>query len=71
VDEYPQNSKIVLPNNSAEFTYTFKQIGQTIQIISKLKVNKIMFYTDEYANLREFYNLIIQKHKEQIVFKKA
>jgi hypothetical protein len=34
------------------------------------KINKTIFSVKEYTGLREFYNYIIKKESEQIVFKK-
>lgn len=71
VDEFPKNEKVVLPENTAEFTYTCQQVGQTIQVIVKFRLNKTIYYSDEYTYLREFYNHVIQKHSNQIILKKA
>lgn len=70
IDELPENAKIVLPENSASFTYTINQAGETIQVISKIKINNTIFSSAEYDYLKQFYNLIINKQAEQIVFKK-
>ena len=70
VEELPENSKVVLPENSASFTYSINQAGQSIQVISKLKINKTSFVSSEYEYLKQYYNLIIDKHAQQIVFKK-
>jgi len=71
IEEHPVNERVVLPDNAAEFTYQYKQVGQTIQIMVSFKINKMVFYADEYEYLRNFYNLVIQKHSNQIVFKQV
>jgi hypothetical protein len=42
----------------------------TISLRSRIKLKRAMFMPDEYEMLREFFNLVVKKHSEQIVFKK-
>ena len=37
---------------------------------SRIKINRAFFDPEEYEGLREFFNLVVKKHNEQIVFKK-
>ena len=69
VDEMPKNVAVALPENSGRFTYMLQQEGNQIQIISKVSINKPVFYAEEYAYLKEFYNHIVAKHAEKIVLK--
>jgi len=39
--------------------------------MSTLKINKNMFLPNEYDQLKEFFRLMVSKHAEQIVLKKA
>ncbi|MBL0741815.1 DUF3857 domain-containing protein [Chryseolinea lacunae] len=70
VDEMPKPKLAVLPDNAAKFSYATTQVGDVISVVSVLQINKSMFVQDEYPPLREFYNLIVAKHAEQIVLKK-
>ncbi len=70
VEELPQAIAMTLPDNGAKFIYQVKQIGQMIQVMSKLEINKSRFYAEEYGNLREFYNQIVSKQAEQLVLRK-
>jgi hypothetical protein len=70
VDELPKPKIMTLPNNSARYVYTVTQVGDAINIVSNLQINKSLFLQDEYPNLREFYNQLIAKQSEQIVLKK-
>ncbi|NDK55170.1 transglutaminase domain-containing protein [Pontibacter fetidus] len=71
IDEAPKNVTVSLPNNGGKFTYLVQQEGNTLQVLSRININKPVFYAQEYAYLKEFYNQIIAKHAEQIVLKKG
>jgi uncharacterized protein YfkK (UPF0435 family)/transglutaminase-like putative cysteine protease len=71
VEEVPESVKVVLPDNGGAFTFQVKQMGGTLQVVSQLKINKLMYLPENYTFLKEFYNLIIEKHAEQIVLKKS
>jgi hypothetical protein len=35
-----------------------------------MRITRTLYMPDEYESLREFFNLVVSKHNEQIVFKK-
>jgi transglutaminase-like putative cysteine protease len=71
IDEAPQNKIIALPGNAAKFTFNVAIYGKQVVITSILQINRDIFLQEEYPNLREFYNQVVAKHSEQIVFKKV
>jgi hypothetical protein len=71
VDELPKQMVVKLDEKeSAFFEYRISQSGSTISLRSRVKINRTVFGNDEYENLREFFNMIVNKQNEQIVFKK-
>ncbi|OKL41963.1 DUF3857 domain-containing protein [Pontibacter flavimaris] len=70
VEEAPQSIALTLPEKGGRFMYMVQQQGNTLQVMSRLNINKPVFYAEEYAMLKELYNRIIAKHAEQIVLKK-
>lgn len=70
VEELPKPKIIALPNNTGKFTYNAQVTGNTISIISVLSINQSLFAQPEYPALREFFNIVVAKHDEQIVLKK-
>jgi hypothetical protein len=71
VDELPKQMVVKLDEKeSAFFEYRVSQSGSTISLRSRVKINRTVFGNDEYENLREFFNMIVNKQNEQIVFKK-
>lgn len=69
-DELPKPKVVMLPNNGGKFTYSAQAMGNTINVISILTINQSLFTQLEYKGLREFYDLVVAKHAEQIVLKK-
>ncbi|MEM6966666.1 MAG: DUF3857 domain-containing protein, partial [Bacteroidota bacterium] len=70
VETLPEISKIALPEKAGQFSYSAKMVGGEIMVLSRLRINKTLFLEDEYALLKQFYNIIVKKHAEQIVLKK-
>jgi len=71
VDELPKQMVVKLDEKeSAFFEYRISQSGSTISLRSRVKINRTVFGNDEYENLREFFNMIVNKQNEQIVFKR-
>ena len=71
VDELPQS--IVVKLNEQEegmFEYRISQSGNNISFRSRIRISRTYFLPEEYEMLREFFNLVVKKHTEQIVFKK-
>ncbi len=71
VEEAPKSIAVNLPENGGRFMYMVQHEGNTLQVMSKVNINKPVFYAPEYQYLKEFFNQIIAKHAEQIVLKKA
>lgn len=71
VDELPK-SMVVKLNDQGDgvFEYRISQSGNNISFRSRIQLNRTVFQPEEYEMLREFFNLIVKKHAEQIVFKK-
>jgi hypothetical protein len=71
VDELPKSMRVKL-NEEGEgmFEYLLTHSGRTISMRSRVQLSRAFFAPEEYDLLREFFNMIVNKHKEQIVFKK-
>lgn len=71
IDEMPR--QMVLKLNEQEdglFEYRISESNGYISLRSRLRFKRSFFQPDEYEMLREFFNLVVKKHTEQIVFKK-
>jgi hypothetical protein len=71
VDELPQSLVVKLnEQNEGMFEYRISQSGDNIAFRSRVRISRTYFQPEEYEMLREFFNLVVKKHAEQIVFKK-
>ncbi|HUR66525.1 MAG TPA: DUF3857 domain-containing protein [Chitinophagaceae bacterium] len=71
VDELPKSMVVKLnEENHGMFEYRVSQSGNNISFRSRVKLSRAYFIPEEYEMLREFFNLIVKKQAEQIVFKK-
>jgi hypothetical protein len=71
ISELPQSIRIKLnEQGDGFFEYLISEANGTISFRSHIKFKRALFQSEEYESLREFYNLILKKHSEQIVFKK-
>ena len=70
VEDLPTPAIVKLKDGSAKFTYNISQLGNKLQIISVFSINKVFFLPDEYPFLKQIIDLVVDKHKEQIVLKK-
>lgn len=71
VDELPKQVIVKLnEEGDGVFEYRIFQSNGTVSFRSRLRLKKAFFLPDEYEMLREFFNLVVKKHSEQIVFKK-
>jgi len=71
VDELPQSLIVKLnEQDDGMFEYRLSQSGDNISLRSRILFKRSFFMPDEYEILREFFNLIVKKQAEQIVFKK-
>ncbi|MDB5253022.1 MAG: hypothetical protein JWP27_2191 [Flaviaesturariibacter sp.] len=71
VDELPKSMRVKF-NDAGEgmFEYMISQSNDVISLRTQVKFTRANFQPDEYEILREFFNMIVSKQKEQIVFKK-
>ncbi|WP_439880252.1 DUF3857 domain-containing protein [Pontibacter sp. MBLB2868] len=71
IEEAPKSVAVNLPENNGRFIYMVQQEGNVVQVMSKVNINKPVFYAPEYPYLKELYNHIVAKHAEQIVIKRS
>ena len=72
IDELPENAIINLLNKGGSFSFlsTVLRNGDT-QISSKLKLQNSKYYSDEYQSVKQFFDMVIDKHSTQLVYKKV
>ena len=72
VDELPKQMMLKLDATGQTFyEYRLSQSGNIISFSGRLKIAHTNFKPEEYELLREFFNHVVRKQNEQIVFKKT
>ncbi len=71
VDELPQQIILKLnEDDDGQFEYRISSRDGFISMRSRIVLKRTYFEPSEYEMLREFFNVVVKKHKEQIVLKK-
>lgn len=71
VEELPDQKLAILPDNSGRFTYNASVSDREITIVSQMVLNRSLFSTEEYLDLREFFKVVSSKQAEQIILVKT
>lgn len=69
-EELPESVRVYLPNDGGKFDCMISENGGKVQVISKIEINQLTFKPEEYPVIRNFFNYILEKQDEQIVFRK-
>ena len=70
VEDMPKPENVSLPNDGGKFMFICMDENGFLKITSKITLKRAIYTEEEYEALREFYNRIVSKHAEQVVFKK-
>ncbi len=71
IDELPEPVRMSMPEKGASFQFLVNKVNDVqLQLISKLSINQLQFKPEEYAGLRNFFDLVVEKQAEQLVIKK-
>ncbi len=72
LDQAPEGKILMLPGNAARYIFNVASSpnGNWVSVTSNFQINKSIFSQQDYLDLREFYNQVVAKQSEQIVFKK-
>jgi hypothetical protein len=71
LDELPKSMRVMMnEDGDGKFEYLISASGSIISMRVTMLVKRTYFDSDEYEMLREFYNRVVSKQAEQLVFKK-
>lgn len=72
IDELPKQVMVYLDNQKTSFfEYRITTSENIISYLCRTKIGQTLFLPAQYQVLRDFFNYVVQKQQEQIVFKKA
>ena len=70
VDQLPEAVALALPNKKGRFLFSVQEKDGSLTVTSLMQLRKSLFLPEEYPYLKEFFSKIVEKHNENIVFKK-
>jgi hypothetical protein len=70
IESVPQDIGVQLPNNGGSFIVHFEVNGNTFTFSYVTKLNRSVYYPEEYPYLKELFNKIILAEKAELIFKK-
>lgn len=71
VNELPESISLNLPENAGNFYYQVQQMNDIINVNFYFLIKKSQFLTEEYDQLKSFFQMIVDKQNELIVLKKG
>lgn len=69
-EEVPKSAIVKFNDGEGIFQYLVQQNGNQLMMRSRLKFTRAWYLADEYQPLREFFDVVVKKHAEQLVIKK-
>ncbi len=69
--ETPKDLLVAYGDKDLTFQYRCASAGRMVSVVSKLQMKRLAFEAGEYADLRKFYDLMVQKNQEMLVLKKS
>lgn len=71
IDELPKSIRVLLDDEGQSyFSYQLSASGKMISFLSEFRIAKTTFLPEEYEVLRGFFDYVVKKQSEQIVYKK-
>jgi hypothetical protein len=72
LEEVPESAKITLPRDGGRLHFSVSQTAPNqLQLAYKFNLNQLDFMPDEYDNVRQFFDLMVEKTGTQLVLKKT
>lgn len=70
VEELPQKKMFALGAKAGLYSYQAAEMNGRIIVSTRFKIEKPLFLPEEYNSLKSFFDLVVAKESEQIIFKK-
>ena len=67
VAELPKPVNISLPENAAKFSMIYQLSNNVLTLNYKLLINRVVFGEDVYANIKEFYSLVVSNQSKPVI----
>ncbi|PWS29377.1 transglutaminase [Pedobacter yonginense] len=70
IDKLPKGGIYKLPEDKGTFTINYITEGKALMVKSTISINKSLYTSEEYFDLKALFKAIVEKQAEQVVFKK-
>ncbi|HEY4063578.1 MAG TPA: transglutaminase domain-containing protein [Puia sp.] len=70
VEQLPKSQRVIMDDSTCIFEYRAESDGKNIRLSSMVRIKRTWFPVEGYEGLRNFFSLVANKEKEQIIFKK-
>lgn len=67
VETKPENTSFTFGNQEGVFRYTLKNVANKLQLSAEISMSNPVITPDKYANLKGFYQLLVEKLNEPVV----
>jgi len=67
VEELPDPVNLNLPDNAAKFSMIYQFSNNVLTLNYKLLINRVVFGEDVYANIKEFYGLVVSNQSKPVI----
>jgi hypothetical protein len=71
IESLPKPIKLVALNNMCQFAYNIVEQNNLLSITSSITINQTIIGSEQYAELKSFFEKVVEKHLEQIVLKRT
>jgi hypothetical protein len=71
VEDLPEPARVNLPDNAGKMSFSCSKNATGVQVILKMNLAKTTFASQEYGALKQFYEIVAEKTKFQLVLKKV
>ncbi len=70
VEQLPESKRVITRSGGGAFHFILKEVEGKLQLISKIQVKQLKYSPEEYDDIKEFFDHIAAKFKEQVVLRK-
>jgi hypothetical protein len=71
VEESPQSARATMNQNELEFSYIIRQVNNIVSLRYKATINTPFISSEQYEELRNFWEEMVNRNNQQIVLKKV
>lgn len=71
IESVPENSMATLVGETGSYRYLISQTGNNLQVSVDFSINHSVIAESDYDHLKKFFEILVEKENEKVVFKKV